>query len=63
MDNFGAQGALPTHPGLLDYLALRFMEMDWSIKTMLREILLSETFRRSTQPSPEAVETDPENLL
>ena len=63
VDNFGAQGALPTHPELLDYLALRFMEQDWSIKTMLREILLSEAFRRSTQASAEAMETDPENLL
>lgn len=63
VDNFGAQGALPTHPELLDYLALRFMEQNWSIKTILREILLSETFRRSTKPSPEAVETDPGNLL
>lgn len=63
VDNFGAQGALPTHPELLDYLALRFMGQDWSIKAMLREILLSETFRRSTQASPEAMETDPENLL
>lgn len=63
VDNFGAQGSLPTHPQLLDYLALRFVEQGWSIKAMLREMLLSETFRRSTQSSPQARERDPENLL
>ena len=63
VDNFGAQGSLPTHPQLLDYLALRFVEQGWSVKALLREILLSETFRRSTQASPEARERDPQNLL
>ncbi|MDE2732094.1 MAG: PSD1 and planctomycete cytochrome C domain-containing protein [Bacteroidota bacterium] len=60
VDNFGAQGTLPTHPGLLDYLALRFVELDWSVKAMLREILLSDAFRRSTG---ESADSDPENLL
>ena len=63
VDNLGAQGSLPTHPELFDYLALRFVEQGWSIKAILREILLSEAFRRSTQPSPEAREHDPQNLL
>ena len=63
VDNFGAQGSLPTHPQLLDYLALKFVEQGWSIKAILREILLSDTFRRSTQASLEAQERDPENLL
>ena len=59
VDNFGAQGDLPTNPALLDYLALRFVELDWSIKAMLREILLSDTFRRATgTPS----DLDPQNL-
>ncbi|MDE2833178.1 MAG: PSD1 and planctomycete cytochrome C domain-containing protein [Bacteroidota bacterium] len=60
VDNFGAQGTLPTHPGLLDYLALRFVELDWSVKAMLREILVSDAFRRSTG---ESADSDPENLL
>lgn len=63
VDNFGGQGSLPTHPELLDYLALRFVELDWSMKSMLREILLSETFQRSTQVPENAAELDPSNLL
>lgn len=63
VDNFGAQGSLPTHPQLLDYLALRFVDQGWSVKAMLREMLLSEAFRRSTPSSPQARERDPENLL
>ena len=63
VDNFGAQGSLPTHPQLLDYISLRFVEQGWSIKAMLREMLLSEAFRRSTQSPPQARERDPENLL
>ena len=62
VDNFGAQGALPTHPELLDYLALRFVELDWSVKAMLREILLSDTFRRSTEVPEGVSDLDPENL-
>ena len=63
VDNFGAQGALPTHPALLDYLALRLIDLDWSIKGLLREIVLSETFQRSTTPPEGLVEADPLNLL
>ena len=63
VDNFGAQGALPTHPELLDYLALRFVELDWSIKDMLSEILRSEAFQRSTEGPEGVLEVDPENLL
>ena len=44
-DNFGAKGARPTHPELLDYLAWRFIENDWSIKSMHREIMLSQTWQ------------------
>ncbi len=63
VDNFGAQGSLPTHPELLDYLALRFIELDWSIKAMLREIVLTETFRRATLAGEDVNELDPENIL
>jgi hypothetical protein len=44
-DNFGAKGARPTHPELLDYLARRFIENNWSIKAMHREIMLSQTWQ------------------
>ncbi len=60
-EDFGSQGSLPTHPELLDYLALRFVELDWDIKAMLREIMLSATYRQSSKPSAEAREADPDN--
>ena len=61
VDNFGAQGSLPTNAALLDYLALRFIEQGWSVKAMLREVVLSQTFRQSAQASAEAAEVDPQN--
>ena len=63
VDNFGAQGKLPTHPALLDYLALRFVEQGWSVKSMIREMVRSHAFRQSTQADVQAAEVDPENLL
>ena len=63
VDNFGAQGKLPTHPALLDYLALRFVEQGWSVKSMIREMVRSHAFRQSTQADAQAAEVDPENLL
>ena len=63
VDNFGAQGKLPTHPALLDYLALRFVEQGWSVKSMIREMVRSHTFRQSTQADVQAAEVDPENLF
>ncbi len=46
--NFGKQGLAPTHPALLDYLAARFLESGWSIKSLHREIMLSATYQLST---------------
>ncbi len=63
VDNFGAQGGLPTHPELLDYLALRFVQSGWSIKSILREIVLSEAFQRSSKASEVTLDADPSNLL
>jgi mono/diheme cytochrome c family protein len=48
-NNFGATGKLPTHPALLDYLANRFMEHDWSVKKLNELILTSQTYRRSSR--------------
>lgn len=62
-ENFGSTGLPPTHPELLDYLALRFMENDWSIKSMIREIATSRTYRMSSQFNLVAYEQDPENTL
>jgi hypothetical protein len=56
--NFGALGELPTHPELLDDLAVRFMDAGWSLKSLQREIVLSATYRQSTNRT-----ADPENRL
>jgi hypothetical protein len=63
VDNFGTTGEKPSHPELLDYLALRLQENNWSIKLMIREIVLSRTWQLSTRPDPDAAELDPENRL
>ena len=62
-DNFGATGAAPSHPQLLDYLAARLLERDWSVKNTLREMVLSQTYRLSTQPQGPGMRSDPENVL
>lgn len=59
-DNFGKTGELPSHPELLDHLALQFSSNDWSIKSMVREIVLSRTYQMASGPS---LEQDPENKL
>lgn len=59
--NFGALGERPTHPQLLDDLAVRFMDNSWSIKWLQREILLSSTYRQSSTASQESVRADPDN--
>ena len=59
--NFGTLGERPTHPELLDDLSVRFMEQGWSLKKLIREIVLSATYRQSSQASAEALERDPDN--
>ncbi len=51
MDNFGTTGEAPSHPELLDYLAMRFMDEGWSVKKLVREIMLSRTYQLSSSPS------------
>lgn len=63
VDDFGHVGELPSHPELLDYLATRFMDEGWSIKRMIRALVLTRTFQLSNQPSPRAREVDPQNRL
>ncbi len=64
LEDFGSQGAKPTHPELLDWLALRFMnENQWSVKKLLREVVLSATYRQSSELSEELLEKDPYNML
>jgi hypothetical protein len=60
-NDFGRQGKAPTHPELLDWLATKFMDSGWSIKSLHREIMLSRTYRLSSHRSEIAVERDPTN--
>ena len=62
-DNFGTYGESPSHPELLDYLAARFVRDGWSVKKLIRFLLLSRTFRQSAQYQPEAATADPLNRL
>lgn len=62
-NNFGLLGDRPTHPELLDYLALKFVELQWRMKPMHKFILLSNTYRQSSQGSAEALAADPGNDL
>lgn len=60
-DNFGRLGAKPTHPELLDFLATRMIEEEWSIKRMIRFLVLSKTWQQTSEVSPESARIDPEN--
>jgi hypothetical protein len=63
VDNFGNTGERPSHPELLDYLALRFVEQGWSVKKLIREVMLSRTYRLSSGANPQAAAIDPDNRL
>jgi hypothetical protein len=63
LDDFGAQGESPTHPELLDWLAVEFSASGWDVKRLLRTIVSSATYRQSSRVSPQAIERDPENRL
>jgi len=63
LEDFGTQGATPTHPELLDWLATEFMQRNWSRKSLHRLIVTSAVYRQSSQASPELLRRDPQNLL
>lgn len=60
-DNFGLMGQKPTHPELLDHLALSFMEKGWSVKQMIREIMLSRTYQMASTHDAGNYAKDPDN--
>jgi hypothetical protein len=62
-EDFGSQGALPTHPELLDWLALDFKNSNWDLKRYIKQIVLSATYRQSSYPSAETKEGDFTNEL
>jgi hypothetical protein len=61
--DLGLQGEYPSHPELLDWLALEFTDHQWSVKHLVRTILLSRTYQQSSTPTPALAETDPQNRL
>ena len=63
VEDFGNQGALPSHPELLDWLAVDFMENDWDVKRLIRQMVSSATYRQSAKIRPELQEIDPNNNL
>ncbi|HLK27967.1 MAG TPA: PSD1 and planctomycete cytochrome C domain-containing protein [Puia sp.] len=60
--DFGMQGELPTHPELLDWLAVDFMEHGWDIKRLMKQIIMSATYRQSAKTTPDKQSKDPENI-
>lgn len=62
-NDFGYTGARPTHPELLDWLAIEFIENGWSVKELHRRIVLSRTYRQSSRDRAEARTVDPDNQL
>lgn len=63
LEDFGSQGEWPSHPALLDWLAVDFVESDWDIKRMLKQMVMSATYRQSSRVTPELLEADPENRI
>ena len=63
LDNFGKTGARPTHPKLLDWLAVEFVKQGWSVKSMHRLMMTSSTYRQASNVEPIHEQADPENQL
>jgi mono/diheme cytochrome c family protein len=63
VEDFGTQGALPTHPELLDHLACELIEGGWNVQSILKSIVLSATYRQGAEAAPEAFASDPDNRL
>ena len=62
-EDFGLQGEKPSHPELLDWLAVEFIERGWDVKAMQKLIVMSDTYRQSSNVTPALFERDPENRL
>ncbi len=62
-EDFGSQGALPTHPELLDWLATDFVDNGWNVKRLMKQLVMSATYRQSSRPAARTLNQDPENLL
>jgi mono/diheme cytochrome c family protein len=63
LEDLGSQGEWPTHPELLDWLAVEFMESGWDVKRVVRTLVTSAAYRQTSRPSPELLDHDPANRL
>ncbi len=63
VEDFGAQGEAPSHPELLDWMAVEFQQGGWNVKSMLKTIVSSATYRQSSKITPQLEQRDPENRL
>ncbi|MGJ8723699.1 MAG: PSD1 and planctomycete cytochrome C domain-containing protein [Roseibacillus sp.] len=62
-EDLGTQGSLPSHPELLDWLAVTFMEQDWDQKKLLKTLVMTSAYQQASTATPEKLELDPRNLL
>ncbi len=62
VDDFGMQGELPSYPELLDWLAVDFMEHGWNVKRLVKQMVMSATYRQSSKITKDKLEADPENV-
>jgi hypothetical protein len=62
-EDFGSQGEPPSHPQLLDWLAVQFIEEGWDTRQLLKRIVMSSTYRQSSKVTPELLQKDPANRL
>jgi hypothetical protein len=60
--DFGMQGELPSHPALLDWLAVDFRENGWDVKRLVKQFVMSSTYRQSASATQKSIERDPENI-
>lgn len=63
LDDLGSQGQWPSHPELLDWLALQFVESDWNVKQIVKTMVMSGTYRQSSEADSQLMERDPFNRL
>ncbi len=63
VEDFGVQGDWPSHPELLDWMAVEFVKSGWDVKALVKQLVLSATYRQSSNASPELMQKDPENRL
>lgn len=63
VEDFGNQGDLPTHPQLLDWLAVDFMDHGWDVKRLVKQMVMSTTYRQSSRMNTKGAELDPQNVF